>query len=167
MRQVFFISYHLISKYRHHYNSCTPSGVKLHHLFICYYAKYPIALTITVGYRGWRKKGTKDAKHYSYLGISLGLILGTVLHFIICFNKQIRMFYTNERDVLDSFLNCNVYNHQLSDADLVADSGALRGYKDVNVTFLLAFISFWVIGLPLGYVFAILLLTRHLVIGLD
>ena len=32
--------------------------------------------------------------------------------------------------------------------------GALRGYKDVNVTFLLSFTAFWVIGLPVGYLFA-------------
>ena len=29
--------------------------------------------------------------------------------------------------------------------------GALRGYKDVHVTFLLAVLSFWVIGLPAGW----------------
>ncbi|MGB2993179.1 MAG: MATE family efflux transporter, partial [Paenisporosarcina sp.] len=27
----------------------------------------------------------------------------------------------------------------------------LRGYKDVNVTFIMAIISYWVIGLPVGY----------------
>ena len=32
--------------------------------------------------------------------------------------------------------------------------GALRGYKDVTVTFWLAVLSFWGIGLPSGYVLA-------------
>ena len=32
--------------------------------------------------------------------------------------------------------------------------GALRGYKDVAVTFWLAVLSFWGIGLPAGYVLA-------------
>jgi len=32
--------------------------------------------------------------------------------------------------------------------------GALRGYKDVNVTFITAFISYWMIGLPAGYYMA-------------
>ncbi len=31
---------------------------------------------------------------------------------------------------------------------------ALRGYKDVNVTFLMSLVSYWVIGLPLGIVLA-------------
>lgn len=29
--------------------------------------------------------------------------------------------------------------------------GALRGYKDVTVTSVVAFISYWLIGLPVGY----------------
>jgi hypothetical protein len=32
--------------------------------------------------------------------------------------------------------------------------GALRGYKDVTVTFWLAVLSFWGIGLPSGYLLA-------------
>ena len=32
--------------------------------------------------------------------------------------------------------------------------GALRGYKDVTVTFWLAVLSFWGIGLPSGYALA-------------
>jgi len=32
--------------------------------------------------------------------------------------------------------------------------GALRGYKDVNITFIMALISYWVIGLPVGYLLA-------------
>ena len=43
--------------------------------------------------------------------------------------------------------------------DLLSDLGRdrhanARGYKDVNVAFMLAFLSFWVIGLPVGYVLA-------------
>ncbi|NWN94775.1 MAG: MATE family efflux transporter, partial [Bacillus sp. (in: Bacteria)] len=29
--------------------------------------------------------------------------------------------------------------------------GALRGYKDVRITTIMTFVSYWVIGLPLGY----------------
>lgn len=43
---------------------------------------------------------------------------------------------------------------QISDAIATPTQGALRGYKDVNVAFMLAFLSFWVIGLPVGYVLA-------------
>lgn len=115
-----------------------------------------IALTITVGYEVGAKR-FKDAKHYSYLGISLGIILGAIASILLfIFNKQIGMFYTNERDVLElisQFLMYAIF-FQMSDAVGAPIQGALRGYKDVNVAFLLAFISFWVIGLPLGYVLA-------------
>lgn len=43
---------------------------------------------------------------------------------------------------------------QFSDAIQVACAGALRGYKDTNVPLLIVFISFWVVGLPLGYTLA-------------
>ncbi|MGL6015672.1 MAG: MATE family efflux transporter, partial [Selenomonadaceae bacterium] len=32
--------------------------------------------------------------------------------------------------------------------------GTLRGCKDVRVTLLLAILSYWIIGLPTGYLFA-------------
>jgi MATE family multidrug resistance protein len=34
---------------------------------------------------------------------------------------------------------------------VIAQSG-LRGYKDANVTFILTFVAYWVITLPIGYV---------------
>lgn len=40
---------------------------------------------------------------------------------------------------------------QLSDALAAPIQGALRGYKDVNVTLFVALVSYWVIGLPTGY----------------
>jgi len=42
---------------------------------------------------------------------------------------------------------------QLSDGMQVVCSGALRGMQDVKIPSLLIFISYWVIGLPLGYWF--------------
>ena len=41
---------------------------------------------------------------------------------------------------------------QLSDAVAAPMQGTLRGYKDVNAVFIAALVSYWVIGLPLGYV---------------
>ncbi|OIJ15724.1 MATE family efflux transporter [Anaerobacillus arseniciselenatis] len=115
-----------------------------------------IALTITVGFEVGAKR-FKDARSYSYLGISSGLILGVLASVILfVFNKQVGMLYTTEPEVLDLIQQFLIYAifFQLSDAIGAPIQGALRGYKDVNVTFLLAVVSFWVIGLPLGYVLA-------------
>ncbi|RXJ04079.1 MATE family efflux transporter [Anaerobacillus alkaliphilus] len=117
-----------------------------------------MALTITIGFEVGAKR-YKDAKSYSYLGISLGALLGIVCSAILLvFNKHIGMLYTNEPAVLElisQFLIFAIF-FQMSDAIGAPLQGALRGYKDVNVTFLLAVLSFWVIGLPLGYTLATL-----------
>lgn len=43
---------------------------------------------------------------------------------------------------------------QLSDSIQAPVQGALRGYKDVTITFIMAIISYWIIGLPTGYLLA-------------
>jgi multidrug resistance protein, MATE family len=115
-----------------------------------------MALTITVGFEVGAKR-FKDAKNYSYLGIGLGLMFGIVCSIILLvFNEQVGMLYTNEPEVLhliSQFLIFAIF-FQMSDAVGAPLQGALRGYKDVNVTFLLAVLSFWIIGLPLGYLLA-------------
>ena len=40
---------------------------------------------------------------------------------------------------------------QLSDSIQIGAAGALRGYKDTVVTLVLTIVSFWLVGLPLGY----------------
>ena len=44
---------------------------------------------------------------------------------------------------------------QFSDAIQVISAGALRGYKDTAAMFYLTFISYWLIGLPIGCVLAL------------
>ena len=43
---------------------------------------------------------------------------------------------------------------QISDAIQAPIQGILRGYKDVNIAFYLSLVSYWVLGLPTGYVLA-------------
>lgn len=115
-----------------------------------------MALTITVGFEVGAKR-FKDAKTYSYLGISIAVILGVFASIILfIFNKQVGMLYTNEPDVLELITHFLIYAifFQMSDSIGTPIQGALRGYKDVNVTFLVAVISFWIVGLPLGYALA-------------
>ncbi|MCJ8006591.1 MATE family efflux transporter [Lederbergia wuyishanensis] len=115
-----------------------------------------MALTILVGFESGAKRN-KDARLYSYLGIGGGIILSLITGTLLfIFRGNIAFLYSNDLDVVDlitKFLLFGVF-FQLSDAILAPIQGALRGYKDVNVTFIMALISFWVIGLPLGYVLA-------------
>src|SRR5699024_7722502 len=43
---------------------------------------------------------------------------------------------------------------QPADAFGAPIQGALRGYKDVNITLIIALVSYWIIGLPSGWVLA-------------
>jgi MATE family multidrug resistance protein len=46
---------------------------------------------------------------------------------------------------------------QVSDGVQVGAAGALRGYKDTRIPFLLNLFSYWVVGFPLAYLFGIML----------
>ena len=72
------------------------------------------------------------------------------------FKTEIAALYTSSREVqpiLTGFLVYAVFM-QVSDSINAPLQGALRGYKDVHVTFLLAVLSFWIIGLPSGWMLA-------------
>jgi MATE family multidrug resistance protein len=115
-----------------------------------------MALTIVVGHEIGAKR-LKDAKQYSYLGITMALFLSVLSAAIIYFFRpEVASIYTSDAAVLrltQDFLIYAIF-FQLSDAIAAPIQGALRGYKDVNVTFMMALVSYWVIGLPVGYLLA-------------
>src|SRR5690606_8787873 len=102
-------------------------------------------------------KRYKDAKSYSYIGVGSGITISLVTGILlIILRPQISHMYSNDLEVIEltmKFLLFGVF-FQLSDAILAPIQGTLRGYKDVNVTFIMAIISFWIIGLPIGYILA-------------
>jgi multidrug resistance protein, MATE family len=115
-----------------------------------------MALTIVVGFEVGAGR-LKDAKTYSYMGVLIALILAVLYGILLLlFKNELAIIYTSDEEVLrliGHFLLYAVF-FQLSDAVQAPVQGALRGYKDVNVTFIMALISYWVIGLPLGYIFS-------------
>ncbi|KGX90710.1 multidrug transporter MatE [Pontibacillus halophilus JSM 076056 = DSM 19796] len=115
-----------------------------------------MTLTIAVGFEVGAKR-FKDAKVYSYLGIGLAVIMAAIGGLIIyTFDYKVASLYSNTPAVIEQttyFLFYAIF-FQLSDAFGAPIQGALRGYKDVNITFFMALVSYWVIGLPSGYLFA-------------
>lgn len=115
-----------------------------------------LALTIAVGFEAGAKR-FKDAKQYSYLGIGTGLIVAVFgAAFLFVFNEQVAGLYTEDPAVLrltQQFLLYAAF-FQLSDAVAAPIQGSLRGYKDVTMTFIMALVSYWMVGLPLGYMLA-------------
>ncbi|TMU86880.1 MATE family efflux transporter [Bacillus sp. BHET2] len=115
-----------------------------------------MALTIVVGFEVGAKR-LRDAKVYSWIGVSFALLLAVLYGVVLLvFRSEISHLYSDDDYVLELIAHFLLYAvfFQLSDAIQAPVQGALRGYKDVNITFIMALISYWVIGLPLGYILA-------------
>ncbi|WP_370621766.1 MATE family efflux transporter [Bacillus sp. JCM 19034] len=112
-----------------------------------------MALTIVVGFSVGGGK-LPNAKQYGYLGVYGGIfILAIGAIFLFIFREPIAYLYTRDYDVVilaGQFFIIAIF-YQISDAAQSGLQGVLRGYKDVQVPFIIAFISYWVIGMPVGY----------------
>jgi multidrug resistance protein, MATE family len=121
-----------------------------------------MALTILVGYEMGAKR-YQDAKQYSWLGVMIAILMAVLSGLVFLFLRtDIAGLYSNEPAVIELSVHFLLYAlfFQLSDAIQAPIQGALRGYKDVNMTFIMSLLSYWVIGLPLGY-----LLTKYTELG--
>ena len=99
----------------------------------------------------------RDAKQYSYLGVGLAIAFSFVsIAILLVFRAPIASLYTTDGQIIGLATQFFIYAalFQLSDAIQAPVQGALRGYKDVNMTFVMAIVSYWVLGLPIGYVMA-------------
>lgn len=85
------------------------------------------------------------------------------------FREPIAYLYTTDPIVVQIagqlFIIAIIY--QLSDASQASLQGVLRGYKDVKVPFYIAFVSYWLIGIPSGYLLAAFTNLGPLVFGLE
>ena len=115
-----------------------------------------MALTIVVSYSVGGSR-LKSAKHYTFLGVSSGMtILILTATFMFFFREEIAKLYSNDPEAIalaaQLFLVSILY--QLSDSVQAGLQGVLRGFKDVSVPFFIAFVSYWMIGMPVGYLLA-------------
>ena len=114
------------------------------------------ALTIVVGFEVGSGRH-RDARQYSYLGMGMSVGMACICAIILLlFREQVATLYSREVPVIQMAQHFLIYAlfFQFSDAISAPIQGALRGYKDVNITFITAFISYWMIGLPAGYYMA-------------
>ncbi len=115
-----------------------------------------MALTILVGYEVGARR-LRDAHQYVRLARVLSLVfVGSIALPLTQFKGQVSAIYASSQElqtIIGGFLIYAVFL-QMSDCINAPLQGALRGYKDVHVTFWLAVLSNWVIGLPLGWLMA-------------
>lgn len=115
-----------------------------------------MGLTITIGFEAGAGR-YKEARTYGYLGMAGGIFIaifaGTIL---FVFNGPVAELYNTNPQVIEltkQFIYFAIF-YQLADAFGAPIQGALRGYKDVNMTLIIALISYWIIGLPIGWLLA-------------
>lgn len=112
--------------------------------------------TILVGYEVGAKRFS-HARQYSWLSVGAAVAISFVSAGILFFMRDsIASLYSSDPEVIKLAVQFLVFAalFQLSDAIQAPVQGALRGYKDVNITFIMALISYWVVGLPAGYLLA-------------
>ncbi|MGI2326972.1 MATE family efflux transporter [Planococcus sp. YIM B11945] len=109
--------------------------------------------TILVGYEVGAQR-FHDAKQYSWIAVGSAILFSFASASILYFMRDsIAALYSSDPAVINLTAQFLVFAalFQVSDAIQAPVQGALRGYKDVNITFVMALISYWVIGLPVGY----------------
>ena len=115
-----------------------------------------MALTIRVGHGigGNLPEQVKRSVLVGF-GLALGMCVVTCL-IMLCLPNALARIYTTEPLVIEIASSLFVFAalFQLSDAFQISANGALRGFKDTAKPLALIFFSYWVIGLPLGYVLA-------------
>lgn len=112
--------------------------------------------TIIVGHEVGAKR-YKDARTYSWLSIGTAIFFSFIsASILLLFREPIASIYTEDKQVIALTIQFFFFAalFQLSDAVQAPVQGALRGYKDVTITFIMAIISYWIIGLPTGYLLA-------------
>lgn len=112
-----------------------------------------MALTVLVGFEVGAKRN-RDARDYSWLGIQLSILIAFVTGIlVITFRYQVAGLYSNEVEVINLITYFLIYAlfFQMADALQATAQAALRGYKDVNVAFVMTLVAYWFICLPVGY----------------
>ena len=115
-----------------------------------------MALTILVAFEVGRKKYSAARAYIKLARVMSLAFVGSISLILYLWQDSIAKLYTADetvREIAKSFLVYSLFM-QFADSVNAPLQGALRGYKDVTVTLELAFISFWVIGLPLGHMIA-------------
>ncbi len=90
---------------------------------------------------------------------SIVLAFGIALSFagfLLLNRSMLTGWYSNEIEVMDQATHLLLFGaiFQIADVMQVSAINALRGFKDTRIPMLIMLFSFWVIGIPLGYVLA-------------
>jgi MATE family multidrug resistance protein len=117
---------------------------------------FAMALTVRVGY-GFGQQDRQQIHTSLLIGFSIAIMIGVILALISYFLRfEIVDLYTDDPAVvlIATSLLTFAAMYQVFDAIQVTAAGALRGFQDTQVTMLVTFVTYWGIGLGMGYVLA-------------
>ncbi|GGM25979.1 putative multidrug resistance protein NorM [Paraliobacillus quinghaiensis] len=113
-------------------------------------------LTIVIGFEVGANR-QNHARTYSFMGIITGVIIAFLAGFILyAFDEPVARLYNQNPEVISltkNFIFFAIF-YQFADAFGAPIQGILRGYKDVDVAFWMSLVSYWLIGLPSGWLLA-------------
>ncbi|CAH0539905.1 MATE family efflux transporter [Vibrio marisflavi] len=121
----------------------------------------PMSIGSAVSIRVGHTLGEEDvsgAAIASRVGVLLGLTVTIVTATLtVLLRENIANLYTGNRAVIELAVQLLVFAsvYQFADTVQVIAAGALRGYKDMGAIFKCTFISYWIFGLPTGYILAL------------
>ena len=100
------------------------------------------------------REGMRTAGFSAFIIVLLFMSVMAVC--FILFRNQLPTFFNHDVDVIRISASLLVIAafFQLSDGTQVVGLGALRGAKDVKIPTIITLIAYWIIGLPMSYVFA-------------
>jgi MATE family multidrug resistance protein len=114
------------------------------------------AATVRVG-NEFGKKEYRELQEAGYSSFYIVIIfMGLCALFFILFRNDLPNLYIADQKIekIASSLLLITAFFQLSDGIQVVGLGALRGIGDVRIPTAIALVSYWLIGLPIGYIFA-------------
>ena len=122
-----------------------------------YMVPLSIAMTLTIltGYEFGAQRHS-DAKQYAKIGIVFAVVFSVIAAVILfIFRQNIANLYTTNNDMVILISNFLVFAifFQVSDAIQAPIQGILRGYKDVKFALFMTLVGYWIIGLPIGFLF--------------
>lgn len=113
-----------------------------------------IASTIKIGFE-LGKEQIEESKISSISSLIVGIMLSTFTALMtLIFRRQIVSLYNQDPSVILIAYNLMLLSaiYQIVDSVQVIGSGILRGFNDTKSVFFITFFSYWMIGLPLGYI---------------
>lgn len=125
---------------------------------LCFMLFYGMAASVAIEVSYFRGKGRIDeSRHVAFAGLHLTWLMGTLLVLpILLLRHHVGAWFTGNAEVslMVASMVIPLCVYQYSDAMQCIFANALRGMADVKPMVWIAFVAYFLVSLPLGYVFS-------------